>query len=322
MPQKVRDLPAPTHVPQCLFPTITAVSTNQTVTAAFDRQRYIATGPINFTLPRANTLTNGFGFWLEVVSTGGDVTLIPDAADIIAGALTAGQNIVVPGGDKVFITTDAAASGNWYIEGHQFLLGNVKRISTTPYTVTQADDRRILSFTGGAFQRANFPAGNTLSAGFHCYIYNEETTAVGKGIGGLDVGSFTLYPTQGYLVQNVNNAMKLVGGKQPYKVDSVQLFNNQASGSDDRLVADGLAPGARALKTRAASKNQLYQDFNHNGSQPTVTLTGTYTEVVAFFGNPMNCGVFFWSGSSAGAYVIKATGNGVCLPYPRRWSDV
>lgn len=287
---------------------ISTVSTNQVIAAASHLTRYIATGPINFTLPVASTFWNGFGFWIEAVT--GDITLVPDATNTISGAIAAGTNFTIPAGAKVFITTNAAASGLWYVEGFPFLLGNVKRINTTPYTVTAADNGRILSFYGAAFQRVNFPAGSTLPTDFRCYIYNEETTAVGKGIGGLDVGSFTLYPTQGYHVQNANNAMKLVGGIMPYKVSSIALFCNASLGSDDRLVADGLAAGARALATQNASRQQLYRDFNHNGSQPTVTLTGTYTESVTFGGQPVNCGVFFWSGSAPGAYIAKPTNSG------------
>jgi len=94
--------------------TLTQVAVNQAVTASFCGQTYIATGPINFTLPRANTLWNGFGLWIHVLGSGGAVTLVIDSHDTIEG-LTSGVSGTLLLNSWAFITTDAAASGNWRI---------------------------------------------------------------------------------------------------------------------------------------------------------------------------------------------------------------
>jgi hypothetical protein len=95
----------------------TAVSINQSISGANHNATYIATGPINFSLPRANTLFNGFGFWVHVVG-GGVVTIIPNAADTIkAQQNSSGTNATIPVGTWAWITTDAASSGSWYIGG-------------------------------------------------------------------------------------------------------------------------------------------------------------------------------------------------------------
>lgn len=94
--------------------TTTQVSTNQSIAAANHLTKYIATGPVIFTLPRANTLWNGFGFWIHVVS-GGLVTIAIDSHDTIEG-LSSGTSATLYIGQWAYITTDAAASGNWRID--------------------------------------------------------------------------------------------------------------------------------------------------------------------------------------------------------------
>jgi hypothetical protein len=93
---------------------LTQVAINQAVTASFCGQTYVATGPISFTLPRANTLWNGFGFWIHVLGSGGSVTLPIDSHDTIEG-LSSGISGTLLLNSWAFITTDAAASGNWRI---------------------------------------------------------------------------------------------------------------------------------------------------------------------------------------------------------------
>lgn len=90
-------------------------ATNQTVSASFCDTQRIATGPITYTLPRANTLWNGFGFWVYAAS--GLITITPNANDNFLG-LAAGTGIAVPPGSWVFITTNAASSGVWWADYH------------------------------------------------------------------------------------------------------------------------------------------------------------------------------------------------------------
>jgi hypothetical protein len=50
---------------------LTSIAGNKTVTAANHMNRFIATGPGTFTLPQAQTVWNGFGFWIEAY--GGEI---------------------------------------------------------------------------------------------------------------------------------------------------------------------------------------------------------------------------------------------------------
>lgn len=92
------------------FATVT-VSTNQAPVGANHLSVYVATGPITFTLARANTYWNGYGFWLHVAG-GGLVTLAIDSHDTIEG-LALGASGTAYVGNWVYVTTDGASAGNW-----------------------------------------------------------------------------------------------------------------------------------------------------------------------------------------------------------------
>ena len=290
------------------FP-IEQVSTSQNVTSGFNLQQYVATGPINFYLPRANTLWNGFGFWLTAVT--GDITLVPNAADQINGTLAAGSNFTVPAGcSQVFISTDAASSGNWYVNGIPWLVQNARSISGA-YTISATDNFKILNHNSGAFGSITFPAGSSLPANFRCLIINGESSMIGKGVGGTNLSAFTMYPSQSYLVINKNNTMWVVGGRQPYEVTNLTLFADANYGSDNPMVADGLASGTRAFLTQNNMQDRMYDDFLHNFSSPVCTCNGTFTENITFRAAPPGAVVVFWNGSSPGAYTINQV-SGVC----------
>jgi hypothetical protein len=88
-----------------------ADSTNQSVTCAFHGTQRIASGPVTYTLPRANTLFNGFGF--TIVALAGVETVTPNANDNFPG-VASGTSIAIPAGSTCYLTTNAAASGVWY----------------------------------------------------------------------------------------------------------------------------------------------------------------------------------------------------------------
>ena len=92
-------------------------ATNQSVVCNFHLTQRIATGPITYTLPRANTLFNGFGLWINALTAGGQIILAPNANDAIVTTISAaaGVPIAVPPGASYFVTTDAANSGKWYV---------------------------------------------------------------------------------------------------------------------------------------------------------------------------------------------------------------
>ncbi|MET4341930.1 hypothetical protein [Bradyrhizobium sp. RT9a] len=92
--------------------TLTSVATNQSVTGSFAQKSYVATGPITFTLGRANTLWNGFAF--TVYAFAGPITLAPNANDSFP-SLASGAAYTIPQNTVATITTDAANSGTWYV---------------------------------------------------------------------------------------------------------------------------------------------------------------------------------------------------------------
>ena len=90
-----------------VFATV-ADATNQSVTCAFHGTQRIASGPITYTLPRANTLFNGFSFW--VTGLVGTETITPNAADNFQG-VASGTSIAIPQGSICLITTNGASTG-------------------------------------------------------------------------------------------------------------------------------------------------------------------------------------------------------------------
>ncbi|XUM25108.1 DUF2793 domain-containing protein (plasmid) [Bradyrhizobium oligotrophicum S58] len=193
----------------------------------------------------------------------------------------------------------------------------VKRINsgtTTTYNVTAADNGVTLSFYGGGFQTVIFPSAGSLPSSFACTIHNEEIwgAPVGKGVGGTNAGSFTLYPGQSYDVEVIGSTVTLMGGLKPAIINGVHLYVHSGNGSDDPLVTDGLGDSARAYKTKAGAWAALNKNFLHCGGQPTVTLTGNFTAHHEFQGQPPGCQVFFWVGSAPGAYTETYTSGGSC----------
>ncbi len=90
-----------------------ADSTGQTVTLTYHLTQRFATGALTYTLPRANTLFSGFGFYVTALT--GSVTFSINAADKFSGGAT-GTSMIIPPGSYAYVTTDAATNGTWYIQ--------------------------------------------------------------------------------------------------------------------------------------------------------------------------------------------------------------
>jgi hypothetical protein len=90
----------------------TPVATNQSVTSAFNNQSYIATGPITFTLPQANTLWNGFSFTIYAFTA--SITVTPNANDNFP-SLAGGAPYTIPQNAVATFTTNALNPGTWYV---------------------------------------------------------------------------------------------------------------------------------------------------------------------------------------------------------------
>lgn len=93
-----------------------ADSTGQTVTSSYHLTQRFATGALTYALPRANTLFNGFGFYITALT--GSLTFSINAADKFSGGAT-GTSMIIPPGTYAYITTDAATNGTWYIQLNQ-----------------------------------------------------------------------------------------------------------------------------------------------------------------------------------------------------------
>ncbi|MGJ4996208.1 DUF2793 domain-containing protein [Bradyrhizobium sp. HKCCYLS3077] len=214
-------------------------------------------------------------------------------------------------GDIVY---DKSSATNYQFDGTAWnaTTNVVKRINASTYNVTAADNNKTLSFYGGAFQTVLFDSAGSLPVGFKVTIHNEETTPVGKGIGGTSAGSFTLYPGQSYDVAKIGSTVTLMGGLKPWVRNGVQLYVHGGNGSDDPLVADGLADSFRAYKTKQGAWNALNKNFLHCGGQSTVTLTGNFAAHHEFQGQPPGCQAFYWVGSAPGAYVETYASGGSC----------
>lgn len=90
-------------------------ASNRAIVAADFFKHLLVSGPITLTAARANTYWDGFGFWIDArANFGGDVTVAIDANDAFSG-YSSGVALVIPSGSVVFITTDAASSGQWRV---------------------------------------------------------------------------------------------------------------------------------------------------------------------------------------------------------------
>ena len=86
-----------------------ADTVSSAVTSAYHFTDRIATGPITYTLPKASTLWNGFGFWIYAYT--GTVTVAIDAGDSFVGQ-SAGVSLSLSAGSVAFITTNGTLT--WY----------------------------------------------------------------------------------------------------------------------------------------------------------------------------------------------------------------
>lgn len=86
---------------------------NVTVPASYHMTQRIATGPFTYTLSRANTYWNGFGFWIYVQSN--PITVVVQSTDNFIGQAT-GVPVTLPAGSVSFVTTNGASSGAWYVQ--------------------------------------------------------------------------------------------------------------------------------------------------------------------------------------------------------------
>lgn len=149
---------------------------SQAVPESFHMTRRDATGPITYTLSRANTYWNGFGFWVSVIS-GGPVTIAIDAHDSFVGQ-SAGVSLTLIPGQFAYITTDGASSGTWYadVTGQANTVLGVNAQSGSGYTIQSTDWGYLVSrgYSGAASDTLPQAVGS-FGAGFWFYYQNAGT---------------------------------------------------------------------------------------------------------------------------------------------------
>lgn len=183
---------------------ITQVATSQVVDATFDLQRFLTTGPINFTIPRVETLFNGFGFWIDNTSVGA-VALIIDSHDTIQG-YASGQSVNVPPNTSVFIATDAAAAGNILIDWGLATAPPMASGGFTGLVVANnaANPNDHIDVTATEITLPNLLAGAVKHTNV-AFTINGATI----GLNGMDVGTL---PTSGWIyIYAVSNG-SVIGG--------------------------------------------------------------------------------------------------------------
>lgn len=154
-----------------------AVSVNP-VPASYHLTRRDATGPITYTLSRANTYWNGFGFWISVIS-GGPVTVAIDSHDAFVNQ-SAGVSLTLQVGQFAFITTDAASSGVWYadIQGQANSPLPTNAQTGSSYALQYTDWSKVVTRTNAVAMTDSLPqATGVFGAGFWCYYQNVGATS-------------------------------------------------------------------------------------------------------------------------------------------------
>jgi hypothetical protein len=183
--------------------TTNAFGISTAITSANYLQKLKLTGPLTLTLPRANTFWNGFGFWVEVLSTSsGPVTIAINAADQIE-ANPSGASLIVPPGANFFIATNAAASGVWWTEISFGTLVNatppgvfknlVIKVATSTTVTASAD---FVSVTDGA--------------NYYTISPSATINAATSGLNGLDTGALTI--DSWYYVWAIYNPITQIAG--------------------------------------------------------------------------------------------------------------
>lgn len=263
-------------------------SVNTTVTCSFYLTQRIATGPITYTLPRANTCFRGFGFWVRAVG-GGSITLTPNSNDQFYGQASGVSATIMPG-RAVFVTTDAANTGTWYAAAKQGEcinvgdLGAVGDGSDSDVTAVSAAFSALPS-TGGAlcFPPGKFVLGSQIA-------YTLSSTIGSISLRGSGIDSTILY------FPNANTGLAFT---LAYPGDSVHIR--------DMSITTGVANGGTAVSVTQQRPGGSYSvnDFTNvtfrgdDGGGATdywttalsfVGLCGISVENATFLGNSANTG--------------------------------
>lgn len=266
----------------------TADNTNQTVTSAFHNTQRAAIGPITYTLPRANTLWNGFGFRIEN-SIAGVVTFAINVNDNLQG-YTSGTSFVLGRGGAIDIWTDAAASGIWYyrLVGGKHLAGDgdVTGLPTHREVVTLTAYTAPRTYTLPGASAFKVGALLTISDQANAITSTNTLTIARAGADGiiaqgLTVASLALF-TAGASITLMSDGASLwniVSLRQGVKVTrllsgAAATFTATVGASRHRVTGCGGGGGGGAVTLNAAAVAGGTSSFQVNGTGTSWTCIG------------------------------------------------
>jgi hypothetical protein len=183
------------------FP-VTALAVTTTITSAHFLNKIKTTGPITLNLNRANTYWTGFGFWVENLNPGGIITITVNAADQIE-TIGSGVSYLLNVGDSIYICTNAASSGTWFVE-----LTQGTTASGSPPGVYSNLIIKVASGTT-VTASANF-ASVSDGTNFYTIVPSATINAATTGLNGLDTGSLAI--DSWYAVWAIYNPVTQVAG--------------------------------------------------------------------------------------------------------------
>lgn len=184
---------------------VTQVATNQAIHKANCFSSYITTGPITFTLDRANTLFPGFGFWIYNTSAGA-ITLTPNAADAFQG-YSSGQAVNLPPNVSAYVSTDAGVSGNWLVQYALSASPPASQGGFTNLVITNnsGTPNSQIDVSAGDIVVPNLLPGGGVKFANAAFTINCATT----GVNGMDTGTL---PTSGWVyVYAISNGATVAG---------------------------------------------------------------------------------------------------------------
>lgn len=153
---------------------------SQAVASSFHMTRRNATGPLTYTLARANTYWNGFGFYVSSLRGGSAVTLAIDSHDNFINQAS-GASFSLRPGQVAFIHTNAATAGVWHVDISDQQGASVAQVNAqtgTSYTVLQSDWGATITRANASAMADTLPqAVGNFAAGFW-FEYQNKGTAI------------------------------------------------------------------------------------------------------------------------------------------------
>lgn len=173
------------------------------ITSANFLQKIKYTGPGTITLPRANTLWAGFGFWVENLLTGGNLTIAINVNDKIESGAS-GVSVILPQGVSLYISTNALASGTWFLE-----LAKGATVSSPPQGAYKNLSIKVLTNTTIAISVEQVVTTDGLQYYTNPLVAGSINMAV-NGVNGLDTGAIAA--ARSYFIWVIHNPITTAVG--------------------------------------------------------------------------------------------------------------